>query len=174
MKKSCFILLVALASLCVGCSEEVLDYHDPDVRLFVKQLKAGTYNTQSPEGFVEVPCFTAEHIPELLQYVDDLTLISSFPLPPITSYYEGKTRLGECIMWIIESLRIGMYASLGTRMVYANAESYEGIYFLSDQDVLQAAERYRLWWEHMNYPHTEWTLSPCLNDPLCGSGYRWW
>ncbi|MCC8186326.1 MAG: DUF4943 domain-containing protein [Bacteroides sp.] len=174
MKKHCLILLLALISLCAGCSDEVLDYYDPDVKLFVKQLKSGTYTTRSPEGFVEVPCFTREHIPELLRYVDDLTLIASFPLPPISSYYEGKTRLGECIMWIIESIRMGGYPSLGCKLVYANAESYAGIYFLSDQDVLEAAECYRRWWEYSVYPHTEWTVSPCLDDPLCGSGYRWW
>ncbi len=33
--------------------------------VFVKQLKAGTYNTKNDKGVVEVPHFTEEDIPEL-------------------------------------------------------------------------------------------------------------
>ncbi|KAB5040989.1 DUF4943 domain-containing protein, partial [Bacteroides thetaiotaomicron] len=24
------------------------------------------------------------------------------------------------------------------------------------------------------YPKTTWTIDPCYDEPLCGSGYRWW
>ena len=50
------MLLTLVLSLltCVSCSEETLDYNNPDVDLFVRQLKAGNYNTKSPKGFVEV------------------------------------------------------------------------------------------------------------------------
>ena len=47
------MLLTLVLSLltCVSCSEETLDYNNPDVDLFVRQLKAGNYNTKSPKGF---------------------------------------------------------------------------------------------------------------------------
>ena len=32
-------------------------------------------------------------------------------------------------------------------MVHTDAENYEGIYFLTDEEVLDAAARYRRWWE---------------------------
>lgn len=75
------MLLTLVLSLltCVSCSEETLDYNNPDVDLFVRQLKAGNYNTKSPKGFVEVPKFTEKDIPTLLNYAEDLTLITSFP-----------------------------------------------------------------------------------------------
>ena len=63
------MLLTLVLSLltCVSCSEETLDYNNPDVDLFVRQLKAGNYNTKSPKGFVEVPKFTEKDIPDIAQ-----------------------------------------------------------------------------------------------------------
>ncbi|GAE83665.1 hypothetical protein JCM10512_1956 [Bacteroides reticulotermitis JCM 10512] len=59
-------------------------------------------------------------------------------------------------------------------MVKANAENYEAIYFLTDEEVLDAATCYRRWWEGRKYPKTYWTIDPCYDEPLCGTGYRWW
>ena len=70
--------------------------------------------------------------------------------------------------------RLGHYASFGCKMVRANAENYEGIYFLTDEELLDAAARYRRWWENRQYPRTAWTIDACFDEPLCGSGYRWW
>lgn len=48
MKKTWILLLTVFAVLALtGCSKETLDYNNPDVDLFVKQLKAGTYNNVS-------------------------------------------------------------------------------------------------------------------------------
>ena len=176
MKKTFLMLFAALLMLVsfAACGDVTLDYNNPDVDLFVKQLKAGNYMTKSPKGFVEVPNFTEKDIPSLLKYAEDLTPISSFPLPPVSAHFGGKARLGECMLWVIESIRLGHYASLGCKMVRANAENYEGIYFLTDEEVLDAVARYRRWWENRQYPRTVWTIDPCFNEPLCGSGYRWW
>ena len=27
---------------------------------------------------------------------------------------------------------------------------------------------------HLKYPRTMWTIDPCYDEPLCGSGYMWW
>lgn len=175
MKNIVFIITMTLLLLgFCGCTDEVIDYNDPDVDLFVKQLKDGSYKTKGPDGYVEVPKFTREDIPKLLTYADDLTIIPSFPLPPVCTYFGTKVRLGECMLWIVESIRLGQYASLGCKMVYADATNYEGIYFLSNEEVHDAAKRYRFWWENSQHPQTQWTITPCYNDPLCGSGYRWW
>ena len=78
-----------------SCSKETLDYNHPDVDLFVKQLKAGKYSTQSPDGLSNMPKFTSEDIEELLKYAEDLTVIPSFPLAPVSYSAGGKLRLGE-------------------------------------------------------------------------------
>ena len=114
-----------------SCSKETLDYNHPDVDLFVKQLKAGKYSTQSPDGLSNMPKFTSEDIEELLKYAEDLTVIPSFPLAPVSYSAGGKLRLGECILWTVETIRLGNNASMGCKMVHTDAENYEGIYFLS-------------------------------------------
>ena len=175
--KSVFALLVGLVLIsgCLtACSEETLDYEHPDVELFVKQLKAGKYSAQSSDGLDNVPRFTIDDIGSLLKYAEDLTLISSFPLASVSYSAGGKLRLGECILWTVETIRLGHHASMGCKMVHVDADNYEGIYFLSDEEVLDAAARYRRWWESRKLPRTMWTIDPCYDEPLCGSGYMWW
>lgn len=158
-----------------GCKNtEEIDFDHPDVDLFVKQLKMGTYVTKSPEGFVEVPNFTIKDIPKLLEYSSDMSTIPMFPLPPISPYVLSDIRLGESMLWIVESIRIGTYASMGCRMVRVNAENYEAQYFLSNQEVLEAVSHYKSWWETRTYPKTRWSIDPCFDDPLCGTNYKWW
>ena len=146
MKKTLVMLLaICLIVSFTGCGSEEMDYNNPDVTLFVKQLKTGTYKMKNDKGVVEVPHFTEEDIPELLNYAEDLTIIPSFP--SVYNMNNGKIRLGECMLWVIESIRQGTPPSLGCKMVLANAENYEALYFLTD---------------------------PCYDEPLCGTGYRWW
>ena len=119
MKKTLVMLLaICLIVSFTGCGSEEMDYNNPDVTLFVKQLKTGTYKMKNDKGVVEVPHFTEEDIPELL--------------------------------------------------------NYEALYFLTDEEVLDAAACYRRWWEERQYPKTRWTIDPCYDEPLCGTGYRWW
>ena len=57
MKKTLMMLWMAVSLMVslVGCSSEEMDYENPDVTVFVKQLKAGTYNMKNEKGVVEVP-----------------------------------------------------------------------------------------------------------------------
>ena len=164
MKKTLIMLWMAVSLMVVsfaGCTSEEMDYENPNVSLFVKQLKAGTYNMKNEKGVVEVPHFTEEDIPELLKYAEDLTIIPSFP--SVYNTNNGKIRLGECMLWVIESIRQGTAPSLGCRMVLANADNYEAIFFLTDDEVLDAAACYRRWWEGRKYPKTSWTIRAMTN-----------
>lgn len=175
MKRTALCLWIVLPLLtCISCSEETLDFYNPDVKLFVKQLKAGTYNTTNDEGTVVVPMFNHQHIPELLQYVDDMTEIPSFPLPTISSHYGGKPRLGECILWVIEGIRIGQPASMGCKLVHKDALNYEGIYFLTNEQVIDAATLYRQWWRKIDIQDPNSLIYYWPFDPLASSDYRWW
>lgn len=162
----CIVLLSA-------CKKESFDYLNPDVELFVQQLKAGDYKLPTQDGMNHMPQFKMNDIPYLLKYADDLTIIPSFPLSLTTS--DSKLRLGECILWTIESIRIGRDASLGCKLVYVNADNYEGIYFLNDEDLKQACAYYRNWWDRFSMQKTLiWDEDDCLNNPLCGSPFMWW
>ena len=144
MKRTWIIWTALLAFIFagMGCSDDTLDYNNPDVRVFVRQLKSGTYNTKNANGIVEVPLFTSKHIPQLLKYTEDMTEIPSFPLPSISSHFGGKARLGECVLWIIEGVRLGHYPSLGCKLLHTDAESYEGIYFLTRKTVISGGVNY--------------------------------
>ena len=74
MKKTLLMLWMAVCLIVsfTGCTSEEMDYNNPDVALFVKQLKSGTYKMKNEKGVVEVPHFTEEDIPELLKYAEDL------------------------------------------------------------------------------------------------------
>lgn len=168
------LLLVSFTLSLASCGKEILDYNHPDVDLFVKQLKAGQYSTLSPDGLNNMPKFSTGDIEELLKYAEDMSVIPSFPLATVSYPAGGKLRLGECILWTVESIRLGHNASMGCKMVHTDADNYEGIYFLTDKEVLDAAARYRSWWEGRKYPRTMWTIDPCYDDPLCGSGFMWW
>lgn len=168
------LLFVFLTLTISSCGKEILDFNNPDVDLFVKQLKSGKYVSQDSEGKDIYPQFTNDDIGDLLEYAEDLTVIPSFPLAPVSYSAGGKLRLGECILWLVETIRLGHNASMGCKMVHIDAENYEGIYFLSDEEVLDAAARYRRWWEGKKYPRTVWTIDPCYDEPLCGSNYMWW
>ena len=157
-----------------SCTEETVDYYNPEVKIFVKQLKAGTYNTKNEKGTVVVPLFNYRHIPELLKFADDMTEIPSFPLPSIPSQYGGKPRLGECVLWVIETIRIGQPASMGCKLVHKDALNYEGIYFLTSEQVLEAALLYREWWRKIDIQDSNSLLRYWPFDPLAESNYRWW
>ncbi len=178
MKRALLLLIVVFAVFTLSsCNEDKMNYNNPDVDLFVKQLKAGNYRTKSPHGFIEVPQFKEIDIPELLKYASDTSIIPSFPMPPtVSSAYESRIRLGECMLWIVETIRLGHIASKGCHMVVANADNYEAVYYLTDNELKDAANRYRDWWTERSKHHkkTMWSIDPCYDNPLCSSGYRWW
>ena len=121
-KYGCVVLAMAACLVLVSCGEASLDYNHPDVELFVKQLRTGKYSTQSPEGLSNIPKFAKEDIEELLKYAEDLTVIPSFPLAPVSYSAGGKLRLGECILWTVETIRLGHNASMGCKMVHVRGE----------------------------------------------------
>ena len=173
--RSAFVALAILLAFAFGaCTHETFDYNHPDVDVFVHQLKSGELAWPADGQMQGLPKFTMKDIEALLSYADDLSEISSFPLAPVSYSAGGKLRLGECILWTVESLRLGHHASMGCKMVHVDAEDYEGIYFLTDEEVLDAVQRYRNWWQMRQLPRTMWTIDPCYDEPLCGSGYMWW
>lgn len=173
MNKIQFLLLVVFLAL-TGCSENEIDFNNPDVNTFIKQLKSGTYVTEGPAGYVEVPNFKKEDIPELLEYAEDMSLINDFPSPPVAVLPSLGCRVSEGVLWTIETIRLGHWASLGCKPVYINAEGYERRFFLSDNDLKEMVKLYRVWWEKVEkYPFV-WSDLALAADPLEGSNYRWW
>jgi len=175
MKNTIHILsLFLLALIFTGCSEDTLDTNDPDVKTFVRQLKAGKYNTTNENGVIEIPRFSQKHRPDLLKYADDMTEIPSFPLTTMSSHFGGKPRLGECMLWIIEGIRLGSPPSMGCKLLHKDADSYDGVYFLDNEQVTEVAVLYRKWWDKVQNASTVWSIELLMYDPLQTSNYRWW
>lgn len=67
---------------------------------------------------------------------------------------------------------------MGCKMVHVDAENYEGIYFLTDEEVLDAAARYRRWWEAGNIrvpcgPSTLAMTNRFAEVAICGGEIRY-
>jgi len=163
--------LFAEIFLFSSCTDETLDMENPNVGTFVNQLKSGKLTNES---FEVLSYFTTDDIGALLTYADDLTEVTSFPLAPVSYNAGGKFRFGECVLWVIETIRMGQIASLGCKMVHSDSSNYGGIYFLTDEEYLEAVDLYRHWWKFHDIPQTLWVVDACHDDPLCGSEYMWW
>ena len=165
-----FILLLLL----VGCKREMMDYNRPDVGLFIRQLKEGDYQTKGPSGFIEVPHFTKADIPELMKYVSDMTVIKYFPLPPNSeNIHAGKFRVGECVMWIIESIREGGNASDGCQLIHVFSHHGERSR-LNEKEIKKVAALYRNWWMIVQSDNSQRINADVYNhSPLDKTEYIW-
>lgn len=173
MKNVIRILLVGFF-LFTGCKGDEVNFDNPDPETFVKQIKSGNYNTKSPFGFVEVPVFAKKDIPELITHVKDMSHVASFPVNVGSVYGPyANYRLGECVLWTIESARVGRYASFGCKLIHKNVNKHLQYAFLTDSEVKKVADLYIKWWERVmsrpDYAQTD----PFQENPLEGSEYCW-
>jgi len=176
MRRLSFIIILIL--LCIGCEKDKFDIDNPDVAVFVKQLKNGTYDCYEKGETGEnlwllMPKFTLNHISSLIEFAKDTTHISDFPINPISSrrpYPEGRDYfiLGECLLWTVEGIRNGYgYGSLDPFLIdTALAESvrFKG---LKGDEMLIVRDIYKNWWE--NFKDSDWKD----NNPLQETSYRW-
>ena len=164
------IVLVSTVLCTSSCSNESFDFDNPDIPTYIQQLKSGKLQAGDVDAAPSFPKFNYNDIDELLKYANDFTEIPIFPLSLVTISNDKKIRLGECVLWTIESIRIGHPASIGCKLVYKNADNYEGIYFLTNDDLDKAVSKYRQWWDDLRANPRQIDLV----DPLKDSDYMWW
>jgi len=176
MKK--LFIIIFLPLLYIGCEKEKFDIDNPDVSVFVKQLKDGTYDCyekgESGENlWLLMPKFTSNHISSLNEFANDTSHISDFPINPISSrrpFPEGREYfiLGECLLWTVEGIRTGYgYGSLDPFLIdtaLAESERYKG---LNGDEILLIRDIYKNWWD--NYKDGDWNDT----NPLEETSYRW-
>ena len=164
MKKSLLFLLIL-----ISCQEETFDPASPSVDQFVSLLRNGEYGRSQP-----IPNFRPEQIPNLLRYASSTEKIESFPTNPISSAYHKEIRLGECLLWTIESIRIGYGEELSSPRRYpslnpvlANTDSSpEQWQAATDEEVLQAVQAYTNWWNDARTFAEKRTTDPLENTSL--------
>jgi hypothetical protein len=170
------ILTVIFIFILISCQKESFDVQNPDVALFVKQLKAGNYNCyekneQGENLWLLMPEFRNEHIPALLKYASDTSMISDFPVNPMSSrppFPAGREYfiLAECLLWTIEGIRSGTgFGSLDPYLV--RAEWPDNQELVKGTEILIVRQLYQDWWS--TYKNGDWKSI----NPLEGADYRW-
>jgi hypothetical protein len=169
-------LLLFTLILLGGCQKDNFNPKNPDVELFVYQLKNGTYNCyeKGEKGenlWLIMPEFKEKHIPELLELAKDTSHILNFPVNPMSSrtpvpYGRNYFILGECLLWIVEGIRNDKtFPSLDPYMVRISPEfNASG---LSGAEILSVWQLYHNWWN--TNKKGNWQKI----NPLEGNSYKW-
>jgi hypothetical protein len=177
MKKFTFLFTVVLF-ICISCEKNEFDPDNPDVEIFVKQLKNGTYNcykkgTNGENLWLLMPKFNQSHIPSLINFAGDTSHIAKYPTNPVSSrrpFPEGREYfiLGECLLWTVEGIRNDHgYGSLDPVLIdiaKVESERYKG---LKGNEILMVRDLYKDWWN--NYKNTDWKNK----NPLKETSYQW-
>jgi hypothetical protein len=174
MKNLAFITVIIL--FCISCRKDEFDPNNPDVALFVQQIKNGTYNCykkgENGENlWLLMPKFSKNHIQSLIDFSKDTSHITKFPFNPVSSrtpfpYGRGYCVLGECLLWTVEGIRNSTtYGSLDPYLIDTTKNNpAEGI---SGKEILIVRDLYQYWWS--NFKDKNWKDT----NPLEGKLYRW-
>jgi hypothetical protein len=109
-------------------------------------VKAGNYD--SPY----LPDFQPGDIERLLYYSNDFQIIDGFPVNMISSFRPAEFRLGECLLWTVESVRLNYdkssefekYPSLIPQLIIPGGTIE--LQIASPDDLNRAYELYLAWW----------------------------
>jgi len=142
-----------------------------EVEGYVALLKANQYDSGN------LPAFTYQDIPALLEYRNETQVISDFPHNPISSLWAPDCKLGMFILWTIESIRsvaieskylILRFPSQNPILALRDSEELDLVFDDESQEI--AAQAYYNWW----YSHSCMSFDEFKNiDPLANTAYRW-
>lgn len=154
--KSIFLILPITVIFLISCDKKDANNNSSPlndkiqneaVDNYVNQLIKGNYNEP------QLPDFTYEDIPALLQYRNDTTIITNFLKNPISSYYQKECRLGIYVLWTIESIRA---VTINSKYLILNFPSQNPVLAIRGQPELKlvqdlnsqniAAKAYYDWW----------------------------
>ncbi|XOV93291.1 MAG: DUF4943 family protein [Bacteroidota bacterium] len=173
MRTSKIFVILILLFILSGCNkdqEEIETTVDLDVTTYVELLKAGSYDS------LELPGFTYQHIPALLEYRDEKELIRNFPVNGISSLLQYECRLGMYVLWTIESIRA---VAIDSKFLIGRFPSQNpivekiGVPFEmtgGDEAHEIVSEAYYNWW--VNNGDKNFSEFKGI-DPLTESGYQW-
>lgn len=168
------LLLLNLLFLS-ACKKEGFDINNPDVDVFVSQLKNGTYNERESDEkgnslWLKMPRFEPKHIARLIELSKDTTHIEKFPTNPISSRTpkpQGRDYfiLGECLLAVVEIVRGKGW--LDPYMIDTSKDIPERFNGVTGIEILLISDQYRQWWN--NYKAGDWKG----NNPLAATPYKW-
>lgn len=166
-----WVIIVCAVMLCVAsCQKNNFKMSNPDTGRFIKMLKSGQYFDKI--GY-ELPVFSLAHIPQLLTYLDDTSIISQFPTNPLSSAYTNPKILNECLLWTIDGIRLGnKYPSLEPCLLDTTTYSATtGYTRVQGKKLIEVAALYIKWYEEYTKTPTEQFKKINI---LAGTPYRWY
>ncbi len=162
------IFLISLISCDKNDDKEITNL---DVETYIELLKSNQYDS------LNLPSFTYNDIPALLQYRNENQIISNFPHNPISSLWGPECKLGMYVLWTIESIRA---VSINSEYLIMRFPSQNPILALRNSVELElisddashtiAANAYYDWWE--NNKNKDFDDFKNV-DPLENTDYRW-
>ena len=162
MKVKLFIVLLLL-SVIPGFSQERAERFK-EVRSYLDSL----VKEEGSSGRMRL--FSLEEIPALLSFAEDMRVIKSPPVNPLSSYRPACCSVGVYSLWLIECIRRvkGMEATMGDLPLAPQLGSmeYPNVNYAKIQN--DAAEAYRSWWDS---GPIESNLSV---NPLDNTGLHWY
>ena len=165
------VLFILLFSLLSCNKDDVGDINNIEVDKYIEMLKAGEYE------FWELPPFTAEDIPALLQYRNETQMITRFPRNLLSSYGMPECKLGMYVLWTIESIRA---VAIKSKYLTGRFPSQNPVLFIRTSDGLQmdntdeshaVAAKVYFDWRNEN-KHKDFEEFKNI-DPLAETDYRW-
>ena len=166
-------LLIVFVS--VQCTDrDAASFNNPDVKIFVQQIKSNRYVTKGPSGLVEVPNFKKADIPTLLIYAKDHTPIKEYPVNPISTVGLDYYRLSQCLLWTVEKVRVGTYPSLTPSLMKKDTLSGNYNVVTSPDDIMEVWRLYDEWQQAMEGQPDELSYIYYKRNPLTGTLYSWY
>ncbi len=176
MRTTLFLLLIIFVGFTSCENKDFIK--NPNVEIFIKQLKNGTYNQREKNEkgellWLKMPEFEKKHIAKLIELAADTTHIHDFPTNPVSSIPptpEGRDYfiLGETLLWIVDGIiKEAKYPSLCPYFINTSLSDrykYKGI---SAEEVLQIQAIYQKWWKTNKGKET------IPNHPLENTPYKW-
>jgi hypothetical protein len=167
-------LLVAMLFFLQCSDYDVNSFDNPDVKVFVQQIKSGRYTDEGPSGYVEVPVFKKGDISALLFYAQDHTPVKEFPINPISSVNPGGYRLSQCLLWTIEKIRVGNYPSLTPALMKKDSSTGKYNVVTTMDDINEVWELYNEWWQIVDSQPIDSFFDYYSCNPLSGTAYLWY
>ena len=175
MKTTKIIVLIGFFLGLCGCvnEDETVEISSIDVETYIELLKTDQYQSS------KLPQFAPKDIPELIEYINDKSVIRKFPVNPVSSYSEPhpEYRLGTLILWTIESIRLSAFEDSLIHgfpsqhpFVKTKSEPIEWITKHEDKIYELVSLSYFNWWNENS--HREFSDYSNI-DPLENINYRW-
>jgi hypothetical protein len=166
-----FFVLISLTAIisCEKSDSEVKT--NLSVERYIELLKANQYDS------LNLPDFTFQDIPALLEYRNETQIITNFPHNGISSLYAPDCTLGMYVLWTIESIRavainseylIMRFPSQNPILALRVADELNLVY--SNESHQIASKAYFDWWE--NNKQNDFNEFKNI-DPLKTTDYRW-